>query len=355
MSRRAGNVSDEDLFAQLAAAFPIDPVEPDASSLHRLSLAVAELHPFEATPAPKRRIALRRSRRLSFPGKFSPIVSAGTLVGALVMGTGISYAVGVPIPAAVRSVARTVGLAPPAPPSLGPVAAAQQAESTLHKALIDGDSNNSEISHDSSDLAHKLGQVEADHSPGAHRVSDNGQHLLDEACRQMGRSPGSGRDASLRGACDAAGSDGRGGSGSSPGGPPSGTPATTSSGHAGGDGVQGSGGTGAGGHADGGGDRGTDGGTSGRTEGGPDDSSTVPSSGGSGNSGDAGPSGQSSSGGGASSSGGKSSSGDQETQTTSTTPTTQPPDGGSLHGSGSSGDGSSGDGSSGDGSSGARG
>jgi hypothetical protein len=343
MSRHAGNVSDEELLTQLAAAFPIEPVEPDASSLHRLSLAVAELRPFDVSPIPKHRIGFRRSLRLSLPRKLSPVVSAGALVGALLMGTGISYAVGVPIPAAVRSVARTVGLAPPAPPPVSPVAAAQQAESTLHRALINSGSTNSEISHDSSDLAHKLGQVEGDHSPGAHRVSKNGQHLLDEACRQMGGSSGSGQDSSLRGTCDAVGSDGRGGSGSSPGGPPTGTPATAPSGDVGGDGGHGSGGSGGGSHADGGGDQGTDGGTSGRTGGASDDSSTtVPSSGGSGNSGDAGPSGQSSSGGGQSSSGGNSSSGDQETQTTSTTPTTQQLDGGSLNGSGSSGDGSSG-------------
>jgi hypothetical protein len=213
MSRHSGHASDEELLTRLGAAFPVEQVEPDASSLHRLSLAVAELHPPAVAPAPKGRTTRRRTPRPSLRGKLSPVVSAGTLVGALVMGTGISYAVGVPIPAAVRSVARTVGLAAPAPLALSPVDAAQQAESTLHQALTNGDSTHSELSHDSSELAHKLAQVERDHSPGAERVNDDGRHLLNEACRQMGGSPGSGRDSSNGGACDAGDGDGGPGDG----------------------------------------------------------------------------------------------------------------------------------------------
>ena len=341
MSRHSSNVSDEELLTQLAAAFPVEPVEPDASSLHRLSLAVAELHPTEAPPTPNRRTTRQNTRRLSRPGRLSPVVSAGTLVGALVMGTGISYAVGVPIPAAVRSVARTVGLAAPAPKTstLSPVDAAQHAESTLHRALTDGHSSSAELSRDSSALAHKLAQVSGDHSPGAERVSDDGHHLLNQACRQMGGSPGSGTDSSHGGACGSAAGDGQHGSGSSPGGS-TGTATTSPSG----------------GGGDGGGGHGTDGGSGGRTQGGSGGGSTAPSgatrsdgsSGGatsgvpaSGTSGGGGTASGSSVGGNHSISDGGSSSG-HSIPSTSSTPTTQPSDGGSGAGSDSSGSGASG-------------
>jgi hypothetical protein len=334
MSRHSGSVSDEELLTQLAAAFPVEPVEPEPSSLHRLSLAVAELHPTGTAPGPRRRTTRLRTRRLSLPGRLSPVVSAGTLVGALVMGTGISYAVGVPIPNAVRSVARTVGLAAPAPkaPTLSPVDAAQRAASALHQALTDSDSTSAELSHDSSALAHKLAQVSGDHSRGAERVGDDGHHLLDQACRQMGGSPGSGTDSSHDGACASADGDGQHGSGSSPDSSSTGTATTAPSG----------------GGGDGGGDHGTDGGSAGRTQGGSGDGSTAPSGGArtdgsSGGSTSGGPTSGTSDGGGDkhSISDGGSSSG-QSTPSTSATPTTQPSDGGSGGGSEPSGSGSSG-------------
>jgi hypothetical protein len=191
MDRRIGDVSDEELLTRLAASFAVEPVEPDAASLRQLSAAVAERHR-PATIAVPPRTAGPRTRRISLPRRLSPVVTIGSLVGALVMGTGISYAVGVPIPAAVRSVARTVGLAPPAPKpaTLSPaVVAAQQAESTLHRALTKQNPSSAALSRDTSRLAHRLAQVGGDHTPGAQRVSNDGHRLLVEACPRLEGSP----------------------------------------------------------------------------------------------------------------------------------------------------------------------
>jgi len=191
MDRRRGSVSDEELLTRLSASFPVEQIEPDASSLLQLSVAVAELRRPAATESAQ--ITPRRTGRISLPRRLSPVVTVGSLVGALAMGTGISYAVGVPIPAAVRSVARTVGLAAPAPTpaTLSPaVIAASQAESTLHQALANGNTSSAAISRDTSELAHRLARVAGDHAPAAQRVSDEGHHLLKEACpRLQGSSP----------------------------------------------------------------------------------------------------------------------------------------------------------------------
>jgi hypothetical protein len=351
MHRPSGNLSDEELLTQLSAAFPAEKIEPDAASLHRLSLAVAELHPGDVAEAPARVSKRRRPHRLTLPGRLSPVVSAGTLVGALVMGTGISYAVGVPIPAAVRSVARTVGLASPTPKvlTLSPLDAAQQAESTLHQALADSNSSSSEISHDTSELARTLAQVRGDHTPGAERVSDDGHHLLVEACRQVGgslqpnatdggREGTSGGDSSNGGPCGSAGGDGPRSSGSSPGGPSTGTATTAPSG--------------GGGNGDGGGH--TDHGTDGGANGGGDGSSTSPgapsggssggssagSTGGGSNQGSTGPSTSGQSGSGPSTSGAQPTSGGPSSGQSS--PSDQPSDSGSGGDPDSSSDGSSG-------------
>jgi hypothetical protein len=187
MDRRGNNVSDEELLTRLAASFPVEQIEPDASSLRHLSVAVAQLRSPAVAEVPAR-TTRRRAGRISLPRRLSPVVTIGSLVGALAMGTGISYAVGVPIPAAVRSVARTVGLAAPTPATFSPaVAAASQAESTLHHALTNANSSPAAISRDTSALAHRLAQVGGDHAPGAQRVSADGHHLLTEACQ--GSSP----------------------------------------------------------------------------------------------------------------------------------------------------------------------
>ncbi|MGA2306624.1 MAG: hypothetical protein ABSH29_20930, partial [Acidimicrobiales bacterium] len=99
----AGRLSDEELLGALAASFPIEPVEPDAAQLHRLSMAVAELRE-RTTTTPTQSTAAARRPRWTLPRRFSPVVLAGAAIGVLGAGTGISYAVGVPIPAAVRAV-----------------------------------------------------------------------------------------------------------------------------------------------------------------------------------------------------------------------------------------------------------
>ena len=115
MDSRRGHVSDEELLTQLAASFAVEESEPDAASLRQLSLAVAELHRPVVT-APTTRPTHRRRELGSLPRRLSPVAAAGAVVAALAMGSGISYAVGGPAPAVVRSVVRTVGLAPaPAP------------------------------------------------------------------------------------------------------------------------------------------------------------------------------------------------------------------------------------------------
>ena len=97
--------SDEELLGTLAVSFPVEPVEPDAALLHRLSMAVAELR---ATTTPGYSPAAARRPHWTLPRQFSPVVLAGAVIGVVGAGTGISYAVGAPIPAAVRSIARTV-------------------------------------------------------------------------------------------------------------------------------------------------------------------------------------------------------------------------------------------------------
>jgi hypothetical protein len=190
---RALHLSDEDLLGALAASFPVEPAEPDAAQLHQLSMAVAALR---ARTAPAHPPAAARRPRWALPRHFSPLVLAGAAIGVVGAGTGISYAVGVPIPAAVRSVARTVGLAQPTTPTTLPPAAtpasptaaataARQAESTLHQALTQSHPAPSVISHDGAVLAHRLAQVGGDRTAAAAGAAANGQHLLNQACRQL--------------------------------------------------------------------------------------------------------------------------------------------------------------------------
>jgi len=193
---RADLLSDEELLGALASSFPVDPVEPDAAQLYRLSMAVAELREKTAT-TPAHAPATPRRPRWTLPRRLSPVVLAGAAIGVLGAGTGISYAVGVPLPAAVRAVARTVGLAKPTTPtplipttlpaatSPSPTAAAtaaRQAESTLHQALTQSNPPPAVISHDSAVLAHRLVQVGGHATAG---TTADGQHLLNEACRQL--------------------------------------------------------------------------------------------------------------------------------------------------------------------------
>jgi hypothetical protein len=189
---RAGLLSDDELLGALAASFPVEAVEPDAAQLHRLSMAVAELR---ATTTPAHSPDAASRPRWTLPRRFSPLVLAGAAIGVVGAGTGISYAVGVPIPAAVSSIARTVGLAQPATPTTVPAATApspgaaatatRQAESTLHQALTESHPPQSVIAHDSAVLAHRLAQVGGHPSAGAAGTAADGQHLLNEACRQL--------------------------------------------------------------------------------------------------------------------------------------------------------------------------
>jgi hypothetical protein len=191
---RAQLLSDDELLGALAASFPLDPVEPDATQLLQLSMAVATLRE-STTTTPAHSPTAERKPHWSLPRRFSPVVIAGAAIGVLGAGTGISYAVGVPIPAAVRAVARTVGLAKPPTPTTPPAAAApsptvaaaaaRQAESTLHQALAQSNPPPAVISHDSAVLAHRLLQVGAHRGAGAAGTTANGQQLLNEACRQL--------------------------------------------------------------------------------------------------------------------------------------------------------------------------
>ena len=196
MAEGTRSLSDEELLTALAESFPVEQAEPDAASLHRLSMAVAELRRSTTGPTPARTPGhAARPSRWALPRRLSPVVIAGAVVGVLGAGTGISYAVGVPVPAAVRSIARTVGLAKPtpttlpptttAPPATAAVNAARQAESTLHQALTQSHPPLAVIAHDSTVLAHRLAQVGGQAAPGVAGTTADGQHLLNEACRQL--------------------------------------------------------------------------------------------------------------------------------------------------------------------------
>jgi hypothetical protein len=105
----------------------------------------------------------------------------------------------VPIPAAVRDVARSVGLAKPTapaptpttlPPATAPsptaaATAARQAEATLHQALAQSNPPAAVIWHDSAVLAHRLFGVGGHPTAGTTGTTADGQHLLNEACRQL--------------------------------------------------------------------------------------------------------------------------------------------------------------------------
>jgi len=186
-------LSDDDLLAALAASFPVEPAEPDAAQLHRLSLAVAELR-LNTAPADAP-VAAARSPRWNLPRRLSPLVLVGSVVGVVGAGTGISFAVGAPIPATVRSIVRSVGLDKPATPptlppttvpsSAGAVSAARQAESTLHQALAQANPPPAVISHDSTVLAQRLAQFGGRPVAGAAGTTADGRHLLNLACRQL--------------------------------------------------------------------------------------------------------------------------------------------------------------------------
>jgi hypothetical protein len=186
-------LSDDDLLAALAASFPVEPAQPDAAQLHHLCLAVAELRRKTAPAAAP--VAAAHSPRWSLPRRLSPLVLVGSVVGVLGAGTGISFALGAPIPAAVRSIVRSVGLDKPATPatlplptvpsSTGAVRAARQAESTLHQALAQSNPPPAVISHDSTVLAHRLAQFGGHSAAGAAGATANGHQLLNQACRQL--------------------------------------------------------------------------------------------------------------------------------------------------------------------------
>jgi hypothetical protein len=115
---------DEELLARLAAAYPVEECESSWTSLHQLSIAVAELRRAGSAPTPVPLAPVRLARRarqglrLRMPRRMGPVIVVGSVVGVLATGTGLSYAAGVPIPTAVRSVARAVGLAKaPTPPT----------------------------------------------------------------------------------------------------------------------------------------------------------------------------------------------------------------------------------------------
>jgi len=202
MGSSSRTVDDDELLARLTAAYPVDQCEPDASALAHLSLAVAHLR---QTASPSVPLAQRAGAawRARVPRRMSPVIIAGSLFGVVVTGTGISYAVGVPVPAAVRSVARAVGLAkPPAAstPSTVPaaiphttptiavnpaVSATRQAESTLSRALDGRHVASGVISRDSAVLAHRLARVQGHRTVGASAATATGQHLLAQACQQL--------------------------------------------------------------------------------------------------------------------------------------------------------------------------
>jgi hypothetical protein len=197
MADRIELLSDDDILDALAASFPVEPAAPEAAQLYRLSLAVAELRATTAAATAPR-------ARWSLPRRLSPLVLAGSVVGVVGAGTGISFAVGAPIPAAVRTIARSVGLDNPVTPTTLPavtpttlpsatvsapapaaVSAARQAEATLSHALAATNPPLSVLAHDSSVLAHRLAQVTGPVTAGAAGTTTDGHHLLSEACRLL--------------------------------------------------------------------------------------------------------------------------------------------------------------------------
>lgn len=213
MPERSHTLSDDELLVALAASFPVEERAPDTASLQHLARAVATLRPTNR--------ATNRPHWWDFPRRISPAVIAGAVVGMVGAGTGISYAVGDPLPTAVHSIARSVGLASPAtppttpvttPPAVSPtVNAARQAEATLGHALAESHPAPGVISRDSSALARRLAAFGGRSVPGASGTTVDGQHLLDQACRQLGGSGswsiayGSGTSSAANGATDPTG------------------------------------------------------------------------------------------------------------------------------------------------------
>src|ERR1700735_2530447 len=103
MPERTHILSDDELLGALAASFPVEQREPDAASLQHLAQAVATLRPAHG--------AANRPHWWDLPRRLSPAVIAGAVVGIVGAGTGISYAVGDPLPTAVHSISRSAALA----------------------------------------------------------------------------------------------------------------------------------------------------------------------------------------------------------------------------------------------------
>ncbi|HEY5244461.1 MAG TPA: hypothetical protein VIJ60_02250, partial [Acidimicrobiales bacterium] len=129
-----GPDAEEALLARLELALaPTVTVEPSAHGLEALRAAVrAEWEPqprsVPARPARPRPVVVRPRYR---HGWRRPGVVLSAVLGSLILGSGVAFAAGAPIPRSVRTVANEMGL-PIASPA---VATARQATSTLHDDL----------------------------------------------------------------------------------------------------------------------------------------------------------------------------------------------------------------------------
>jgi hypothetical protein len=192
---RAALLSDEELLGALAASFPVDPVEPDAAQLYRLSMAVGRASREDATTPAHRRHAAPAALDPAPPVQPGRARRRGNRCARCGHRDLLRRRRSPPGGGARRRPHRGTGQTDDTDPTTLPAAtspsptaaatAARQAESTLHQALTQSNPPPAVISHDSAVLAHRLIQVGGHPTAGAAGTTADGQHLLNEACRQL--------------------------------------------------------------------------------------------------------------------------------------------------------------------------
>jgi len=165
---------EDDLVDRLAAAYGPTEFHPPESTVTALRMAVASM-PIPVTapmpiPPEQRAFGAARMRRRW--------AAASAFAAASLLGPGIAFAAGAPVPPAVRELATGIGL----PVTPQPVVNTQNASAAL-RALLDGTSPSPiRVAAAGRDLS--AAYLQLDPSERA-QVSGSPPHLLEEACRYL--------------------------------------------------------------------------------------------------------------------------------------------------------------------------
>lgn len=226
-------LTDEHLLRALGSALRTAPMEPSTAELDAFRLAVAQPRPAQVFAAP----AARPSARASAFGR-RPLTVALAAALSAVLGSGVAFAAGAPMPRAVRSVASSIGLPVDSPALVD----AQHAMDRLRDAL--GGDDHGAIRAGRDDLRSRLGGLDPgerarlEPEAGAllrridlrlERTTARGPGATTSRDDPTGADPGSGPTGSREGSGGSASDDstsqgsGSGGSGGGPDAPDSGS------------------------------------------------------------------------------------------------------------------------------------